>query len=172
MLLGFRGNFRVKLHISYFWVGNVTVKTCQNRNNANESWEKFTVPQLKEYLKEKGVRGYSKCKKQELIEIAENIDYYTPKVPPEITNEHYEINEEIEIYTDGCCFRNGRPDAIAGVGVYFGPKDNRNISEPLSGNIQTNQRAEITAVIRALQSVPKDSKVSICTDSSYVINGK
>ncbi|KAK3690829.1 hypothetical protein LTR37_018957 [Vermiconidia calcicola] len=62
----------------------------------------------------------------------------------------------IRIYTDGSSLSNGRNNAIAGVGVYFGPLDKRNVSEPLTGTKQTNQRAELTAILRALEVAPRD----------------
>ena len=46
----------------------------------------------------------------------------------------------------------------------------RNVSEPLEGTPQTNQRAELTAIKRALQIVKKSQKVEIITDSNYSIN--
>lgn len=46
----------------------------------------------------------------------------------------------------------------------------RNVSEPLQGDIQTNQRAELTAIQRALEIVPKDRDIRIITDSNYSIN--
>jgi ribonuclease HI len=46
----------------------------------------------------------------------------------------------------------------------------RNVSEPLQGEIQTNQRAELTAVQRALEIVPRDRNVRIYSDSNYSIN--
>jgi ribonuclease HI len=90
----------------------------------------------------------------------------------------------INVYTDGSSLGNGKLGAIGGVGVYFGPNDsrfvcsvlsicmangNRNISEPLRGGRQTNQRAELTAVARALDHVPIDRSVLIHTDSNYAI---
>ena len=39
------------------------------------------------------------------------------------------IKEEIVVYTDGACVNNGKPDARAGYGVYFGEGDKRNVSE-------------------------------------------
>jgi ribonuclease HI len=47
--------------------------------------------------------------------------------------------------------------------------DVRNISEALRGKRQTNQRAELTAVARALDHVPIDRAVLIHTDSNYSI---
>ena len=46
----------------------------------------------------------------------------------------------------------------------------RNVSETLQGSRQTNQRAELTAVIRALEIVPRNRNVVIFTDSRYAIN--
>ncbi|POS85871.1 hypothetical protein EPUL_004454, partial [Erysiphe pulchra] len=76
----------------------------------------------------------------------------------------------IQVYTDGSARRNGRKGARAGVGVFFGTNDPRNLSEPLQGELQTNQRAELTAVLRALQICPQDKDVQIFTDSTYSIN--
>jgi len=54
--------------------------------------------------------------------------------------------------------------------VFWGDNDSRNLSERLPGD-QTNNRAEIYAVIRALE-VCKDRErmLEIMTDSMYVIN--
>ncbi|KAH6642514.1 ribonuclease H-like domain-containing protein [Boeremia exigua] len=76
---------------------------------------------------------------------------------------------QIVVYTDGSSLGNGQTGAVAGVGVYFGTNDKRNVSEPLRGTKQTNQRAELTAVARALDHVPIDRDVLICTDSYYAI---
>ncbi len=46
----------------------------------------------------------------------------------------------------------------------------RNVSETLPGPRQTNQRAELTAILRALEIVPRNRDVSIITDSRYAID--
>ncbi|GJQ14154.1 hypothetical protein GpartN1_g5945.t1 [Galdieria partita] len=81
------------------------------------------------------------------------------------------------LYTDGACVSNGTCGAKAGYGVYFGDGDPRNISRPLLGQVQTNQRAELSAMIAALESLYKESiiqdseaQVFIYTDSRYVKN--
>lgn len=74
------------------------------------------------------------------------------------------------IYTDGSSLANGRTGASAGVGVYFGMEDPRNVSERLEGEPQTNQRAELTAILRALQAVSVDQDVRIISDSKYSIS--
>ncbi|KAJ5518477.1 Ribosomal protein L9/RNase H1, N-terminal [Penicillium expansum] len=77
----------------------------------------------------------------------------------------------LRIYTDGSSLRNGTPLASAGVGVYFGPGDSsRNVSEPLKGSRQTNQRAELTAILRAIDIAPRHRDVTIITDSRYSID--
>ncbi len=46
----------------------------------------------------------------------------------------------------------------------------RNVSETLPGPRQTNQRAELTAVLRALEIIPRNRGVVIITDSRYAID--
>ena len=78
------------------------------------------------------------------------------------------------VYTDGACKNNGRNGAKAGVGVYFGEGDPRNVSEPLAGR-QTNNVAEVTAILLACKSIARelelepDSHWVIITDSNYAI---
>ncbi|KKA30921.1 hypothetical protein TD95_004815 [Thielaviopsis punctulata] len=85
-------------------------------------------------------------------------------------DEDAEFANHVQVYTDGSSRGNGRVGAAAGVGVYFGPNDPRNVSERLSGEPQTNQRAELTAILFALQRVPVNRKILIITDSQYSIN--
>lgn len=80
-----------------------------------------------------------------------------------------------DVYTDGACSRNGQPDACGGVGVFFGHNHHHNISERLRGQIQTNQRAELMAVLRAVQVIGQyhrhsDDLFVIHSDSAYAIN--
>ncbi|KIV92585.1 hypothetical protein, variant 2 [Exophiala mesophila] len=76
----------------------------------------------------------------------------------------------LRIYTDGSSLKNGQVGARAGVGVYFGPQDPKNVSEALKGSKQTNQRAELTAILRALEIAPRHREVTIYTDSKYSID--
>lgn len=98
------------------------------------------------------------------------------------TNATFTINpttQRIIIYTDGSCRGNGREDPQAGIGVFFGYNHPLNLSERLPGSTQTNQRAEIFAVIRALEvlaidetnkNIEKLPLIEIRTDSKYVVN--
>ena len=83
----------------------------------------------------------------------------------------------IEIYTDGSSLGNGKKNAMAGVGVYFGKDDPRNVSEKLLGSEQTNNRAELTAILSAIKILNKDFKkyqlyksIIIYSDSKYSID--
>lgn len=76
----------------------------------------------------------------------------------------------LHIFTDGSALGNGQKDAAAGVGVYFGPNDPRNVSERLEGPEQTNQRAELQAIVLALEAAPPDEPIRIFTDSAYSIS--
>jgi ribonuclease HI len=81
-------------------------------------------------------------------------------------------NKPINIYTDGACTNNGKTDARAGFGIWFGENDDRNTSESFTGQ-QTNNRAELLAIIKALtivrEEIEKGQKINIYTDSTYSI---
>lgn len=74
-------------------------------------------------------------------------------------------------YTDGSTRGNGQSGARGGVGVYYGDNDSRNVSRPLEGSRQTNQRAELSAVNDALRQAPYDrpERLVIRTDSEYAM---
>jgi ribonuclease HI len=74
------------------------------------------------------------------------------------------------VYTDGSSLKNGRAGARAGVGVFFGVGDARNYSEPLAGDVQTNQRAELMGILQTLNTIPNTESVIIRSDSKYSIN--
>ncbi|CAG8791320.1 11177_t:CDS:1, partial [Gigaspora rosea] len=87
-----------------------------------------------------------------------------------IEEENVDETDKVIIYTDGYCKKNGTDDAKASIGVFFNDNDSRNLSERLPGKKQTNNRAEIFAIIRALETVNKENDIIIFTDSTYVIN--
>ncbi|CDI77844.1 ribonuclease H, putative [Eimeria acervulina] len=58
--------------------------------------------------------------------------------------------EEVAVYADGACLGNGHSFARAGIGVYFGSEDPKNISLPLLLGPHTNQRAELASLLVAL----------------------
>jgi ribonuclease HI len=81
------------------------------------------------------------------------------------------LKQSLQIYTDGACANNGRSNAVAGIGVYFECGKHKNISKRIDGK-QTNNRAELIAIVEALKVVLLDDHdIVINTDSSYSING-
>ena len=65
------------------------------------------------------------------------------------------------VYTDG-----GHREGRAGIGVWFGENDQRNLSEPFTDR-PTSQRAELYAIRRALEVT--EGSWTIRTDSRYAI---
>ena len=64
----------------------------------------------------------------------------------------YDPSKPTDLYTDGSCTDNGRPFAVAGWGVHVSNSDQLGeYSGTLAGQIQTNNRAELTAVEAALR---------------------
>jgi ribonuclease HI len=76
------------------------------------------------------------------------------------------------VYTDGSCSNNGKPNAAAGIGIYFGEDDIRNVSLRIDGK-QSNNTAELTAIIHTYELIGPDidagKKVMIVSDSEYAI---
>jgi len=73
----------------------------------------------------------------------------------------------VEIFSDGACRGNPGP---GGWGVLLRYKDNE---RSLYGGERetTNNRMELTAVIRGLEALKRPSRVRVTTDSQYVKNG-
>lgn len=107
-----------------------------------------------------------------------NCDHFR-KVPI-IWNPNWNPDKIVVCFTDGHSRNNGKSNATAGYGVYFpvtfAGKENKLMGEiygPVSGT-QTNNRAELTAIIKALTTIIKngkvDHKIIIYTDSQYSQN--
>ena len=77
------------------------------------------------------------------------------------------MTQSVEMYTDGACKGNPGPGGW-GVLLRYGQHE----KELFGGEAETtNNRMELTAVIRGLQGLKRASKVRIVTDSQYVKNG-
>lgn len=98
-----------------------------------------------------------------------------PEVTKLKTYGQYQFHEDSEgyvhVYTDGSCENNGKKQAVAGLGVYFGDNHPLNASEPVRGRA-TNNIGEIQAAIRAIQDAQKHGikRLNIFTDSQFLIN--
>ena len=74
--------------------------------------------------------------------------------------------KEIEIFTDGACLGNPGPGGWGAILRYNG------FEKEISGGSKdtTNNRMEIMAVIKALQSLKEPCCVNLFTDSQYICN--
>ena len=88
--------------------------------------------------------------------------------------EKKDIKIDYCIYTDGACRNNGNQNSQAGIGIYFGENDERNVSEKVNGIKQTNNVAELLAINRVFHLIEGDLKqnknIEIYSDSIYAIN--
>ncbi|GBP18568.1 Ribonuclease H1 [Eumeta japonica] len=96
-----------------------------------------------------------------------------PTVKKEIDNSGFEVGDDgyIQVYTDGACSENGKSNARAGLGVFWGENHPLNLSEPVTGRA-TNNCGEIQAAIRAINQAVQHgiSHLAINTDSQFLIN--
>lgn len=81
----------------------------------------------------------------------------------------------MRVFTDGACSHNGKKDAKAGFAVWFPEHKELSTKERLaSAESQTNQRAELRAIHRAIRILDEggfhDEDILIYTDSDYCIN--
>jgi ribonuclease HI len=74
---------------------------------------------------------------------------------------------EVVIYTDGACSGNPGPGGWGVVMRWQGQEKELHGGEPLT----TNNRMELMAAIQALEALKRPSKVSLYTDSTYLLNG-
>ena len=77
------------------------------------------------------------------------------------------------VYIDGSCIRNGATSAQAGYGLYWGEQHPWYCSYSIQDGTATNNKAELTAAIKALQ-IARDQnleQLTIYSDSNYVIQG-
>ncbi len=80
---------------------------------------------------------------------------------------HVPASGGVTIYTDGACKGNPGPGGWGAL-LVFGDREKELFGgEPAT----TNNRMELTAVIRALESLRRDCDVELYTDSQYVKNG-
>ena len=78
------------------------------------------------------------------------------------------VADEVEIYTDGACVPNPGPGGWGAVLRYGRHEKELYGSEP---SATTNNRMELMATIRALESLTRPTVVALYTDSTYVRSG-
>ena len=76
---------------------------------------------------------------------------------------------EVELYTDGACSGNPGPGGWAFILRH--PASNKEIEGSGGERLTTNNRMELTAVVRGLEALKQPSRVKLLTDSVYVGKG-
>ena len=79
--------------------------------------------------------------------------------------------ETTTIFTDGACINNGRKNAAAGSGIWYGDDDPRNTSARVTHANQSNQTGELTAILITVKDNPPENNLRIISDSRYAIDG-
>ena len=74
--------------------------------------------------------------------------------------------KEVKIYTDGACSGNPGPVGYAAILIYNG------VEKEISGGDRgtTNNKMELTAVIKGLEMLKEKCIVTIYSDSAYIVN--
>lgn len=76
----------------------------------------------------------------------------------------------VDIWTDGSCIGNGTEDATSGIGIHYKTNTQRDISTRLPIQRNTNNRAELCAIVWVLCTNPGTTSLNIYTDSKYAID--
>lgn len=76
------------------------------------------------------------------------------------------MKKEVNLYTDGACSGNPGPGGYGAILIYNG------VEKEISGGEEntTNNKMEIMAVLKGLQMLKEPCKVTVYSDSAYVVN--
>lgn len=135
---------------------NARYKKFETKEEAQQYIDTYTTNKEKKEKREQKMMEGSQHKINKIINIHDETKTY----------HHY-------VYTDGACMHNGKKNAKAGYGVYFGEGDSRNLSCIVSGTTHTNNVAELMAIIKGLETIiatiAETETVALVTDSEYCI---
>jgi len=116
----------------------------------------------------KSINGYKNAKYKKFNTKEEADRFIQTKIEDKNSND----TPDYYVYTDGSCLNNGKINAVAGIGIFFGIDDIRNVSRKIDGK-QTNNAAELTAIIETYYIIENDlrngKRVTIVSDSEYSI---
>ena len=116
-------------------------------------------------------RGNEATHLKDSITIFGNKSRTTPNTPWTNMRTMNAPNRPTTVYTDGACLNNGEENTSAGLGVWYGDEDTRNLSMKVPTHEQSNQTGELLAVLMAVKNHPPNEDLKIISDSKYVIDG-
>jgi ribonuclease HI len=81
------------------------------------------------------------------------------------------LQEKLTIYTDGSCINHGKDNAHCGSGIWINDGHPNNKAIKIPGRKQSNQIAEVAAILIALQQTAPYIPITFIADSRYAIEG-
>ena len=147
-----------------------TIGIFLNWNDCNNSVKKYKNALYKKFNTKEEADNFIKVNEKNIDDINNNIQNHNIIVNSK--DDNIVFNPDYYVYTDGACSNNGKDNALAGIGIFFGINDNRNISKKIEGK-QTNNTAEVSAIIETYYIIENDilngKKIAIVSDSEYAI---
>ena len=147
-----------------------TIGIFLNWNDCNNSVKKYKNALYKKFNTKEEADNFIKVNEKNIDDINNNIQNHNIIVNSK--DDNIVFNPDYYVYTDGACSNNGKDNALAGIGIFFGINDNRNISKKIEGK-QTNNIAELSAIIETYYIIENDilngKKIAIVSDSEYAI---
>ena len=147
-----------------------TIGIFLNWNDCNNSVKKYKNALYKKFNTKEEADNFIKVNEKNIDDMNNNIQNHNIIVNSK--DDNIVFNPDYYVYTDGACSNNGKDNALAGIGIFFGINDNRNISKKIEGK-QTNNTAELRAIIETYNIIENDilngKKIAIVSDSEYVI---
>ena len=107
--------------------------------------------------------GRKKKQKTAVVQEAEEEDHNNLEEEDAVQDEE---DGKVKVFCGGFCFDKGKPEARAGVGVYWGKNDARNKSCRVRGIKQTTRTAEVQAATMAITEATRNmiSDLQLHTD--------
>ena len=154
-----------------------TIGIFLNWNDCNNSVKKYKNALYKKFNTKEEADNFIKVNEKNIDDMNNNIQNHNiisffDNIIVNSKDDNSVFNPDYYVYTDGACSNNGKDNALAGIGIFFGINDNRNISKKIEGK-QTNNTAELSAIIETYHIIENDilngKKIAIVSDSEYAI---
>jgi len=160
----------------YAVANGITIGIFLNWNDCNNSVKGYKNALYKKFDTKEEADNFIKVNEKNTHDTKNNIpiqnNIFFDNIIINSKDDNVVFNPDYYVYTDGACSNNGRDNALAGIGIFFGINDNRNISKKIEGK-QTNNTAELSAIIETYYIIENDivhgKKIAIVSDSEYAI---
>lgn len=134
--------------------------------------EQFIEENSQHKKQEKKRKSCQQSKTEKTVVPSNTVQCFAEMLEVSYGNHSFHVDDEgyVHVYTDGSCEGNGKSNARAGIGVWFGKNHQMNVGEAVEGP-PTNNVGEIEAATKAIQiartcGIPK---LQINTDSQFLI---